>query len=48
MYVGPGPFKVGLSTIFKLWIAPTFKGQKNLDPKNPGGSNAQIEIHLFL
>ena len=52
--VGPGPFKVGLSSIFKLWIALLWRVldlhymcQKNLDPKNPGGSNAQIEIYLF-
>ena len=39
---------------FQIMDSPTLKGpgptymcQKNMDPKNPGGSNAQIEIYLF-
>ena len=26
---------------------PTYMFWKNMDPKNPGGSNPQIEIYLF-
>ena len=26
---------------------PTYMCRKNMDPKNPGASNPQIEIYLF-